>query len=443
MRICTYIDIRPRLVSIFCIAVVTLPALAAPIEVPVDNHSFEFITPPQTVCGITGLTRGVDIWDASDCSLDGNGLTLGVGPGENGGQPTEAYDPADWSVTLNADGGSDACCGNDQVAYDARWPGWDNTTVAGPADGLQALLLDARGPGQDVRLTQDIGVLNSLPGSGVAEVLRMSFQARFGEAVSGGSATETTAVFFRAFFAIDGERDLINSFDSPMGGEMRLVETWGELGNGSVSSVQSAVPEPAIGDGLSSQNQHMGQYAVDLPLAGLTGNELITVGFEYSQASSFSGSARIYLDNVAVHAIPDSDGDGINDADDDCSNTPEGATVDAVGCADSQKDTDSDGVTDDLDQCANTPSSETADSSGCGPSQRDSDGDGVNDDQDAFPYDPTETVDSDGDGVGDNADAYPDDPTRSAVVSVPVMPALGLLLLAGLLGLLGIRRFKF
>ena len=69
----------------------------------------------------------------------------------------------------------------------------------------------------------------------------------------------------------------------------------------------------------------------------------------------------------------------------------------------------------------------------------DSDGDGVYDDQDAFPDDPTETADSDGDGVGDNADAFPNDPTRSAM-PVPSMPALVLLLLAWLLGLVGVRR---
>ena len=104
-------------------------------------------------------------------------------------------------------------------------------------------------------------------------------------------------------------------------------------------------------------------------------------------------------------------------------------------------DSDGDGVSDDADQCDNTPSTETANDSGCGPSQRDSDGDGVNDDQDAFPNDPTETADSDGDGIGDNKDAFPDDPTRS-VMPVPVMPSLFLLLVAGLLGLLGVRRLK-
>ena len=107
-------------------------------------------------------------------------------------------------------------------------------------------------------------------------------------------------------------------------------------------------------------------------------------------------------------------------------------------------DSDGDGVGDNGEQCANTPSSETADSSGCGPSQRDSDGDGAYDDQDAFPSDPNETADSDGDWVGDKADAFPNDPTRSALpaMPVPLAPALGLLLLAGLLGLLGGRRLK-
>jgi large subunit ribosomal protein L40e len=74
----------------------------------------------------------------------------------------------------------------------------------------------------------------------------------------------------------------------------------------------------------------------------------------------------------------------------------------------------------------------------------DSDGDGVYDDQDAFPDDPTETADSDSDGVGDNADAFPNDPTRSALpaMPVPLMPTVVLFLLAGLLGLMGVRRLK-
>lgn len=50
--------------------------------------------------------------------------------------------------------------------------------------------------------------------------------------------------------------------------------------------------------------------------------------------------------------------------------------------------------------------------------------------------------DSDGDGVIDPRDAYPNDPTRS-VMPVPLIPALGLFMLAGLLGILGVRRLRF
>ena len=49
--------------------------------------------------------------------------------------------------------------------------------------------------------------------------------------------------------------------------------------------------------------------------------------------------------------------------------------------------------------------------------------------------------DSDGDGVIDPRDAYPNDPTRS-VMPVPLIPALGLFMLAGLLGILGVRRLR-
>ena len=56
----------------------------------------------------------------------------------------------------------------------------------------------------------------------------------------------------------------------------------------------------------------------------------------------------------------------------------------------------------------------------------------------------TPELDSDGDGVSDDEDAFPNDPTRSAspAMPVPLMPAVVLFLLAGLLGLVGVRRFK-
>ncbi len=60
---------------------------------------------------------------------------------------------------------------------------------------------------------------------------------------------------------------------------------------------------------------------------------------------------------------------------------------------------------------------------------------------DSAPVNVSPQPDSDGDGVIDTQDAYPNDPTRS-VMPVPTTPALGLLLLAGMLGLLGVRRLR-
>jgi hypothetical protein len=55
----------------------------------------------------------------------------------------------------------------------------------------------------------------------------------------------------------------------------------------------------------------------------------------------------------------------VNDDVDTCPNTPAGETVDANGCADSQKDTDGDGVTDDIDTCPDTPDGVNVDGQGC------------------------------------------------------------------------------
>jgi len=59
----------------------------------------------------------------------------------------------------------------------------------------------------------------------------------------------------------------------------------------------------------------------------------------------------------------DSDGDGVNDSDDQCDNTPTGTTVDIIGCA--IADSDADGVSDITDQCPDTPQGTDVDASGC------------------------------------------------------------------------------
>ena len=130
--------------------------------------------------------------------------------------------------------------------------------------------------------------------------------------------------------------------------------------------------------------------------------------------------------SVVTGGSIDSDGDGVNDAVDQCPATPTGETVDANGCSSSQLDVDADGVFDNADQCSNTPTGETVDANGCSSSQLDADADGVFDNADQCPATPTgETVDTNGcsssqldadaDGVFDNADNCSNTPTGEVV----------------------------
>ncbi len=72
----------------------------------------------------------------------------------------------------------------------------------------------------------------------------------------------------------------------------------------------------------------------------------------------------------------DADGDGVQDYQDKCPNTPPNVPVDSFGCP---LDTDGDGVYDYKDSCPDTPPKVAVDDSGCPP---DTDGDGVYDYQD-------------------------------------------------------------
>ena len=120
----------------------------------------------------------------------------------------------------------------------------------------------------------------------------------------------------------------------------------------------------------------------------------------------------------------DDDGDGLWEFDlqgnviDQCPGTAlaDIQFIDNFGCSPSQADDDGDGIQNAFDECPNEvpPEGLDRDENGC---TDDFDQDGVKDDIDAFPDDPTQTNDSDGDGFGDNMggnnpDACPNTPPQ-------------------------------
>jgi OOP family OmpA-OmpF porin len=115
----------------------------------------------------------------------------------------------------------------------------------------------------------------------------------------------------------------------------------------------------------------------------------------------------------------DSDKDGVPDYLDKCPNTPIGVIVDEFGCP---IDSDKDGVPDYLDKCPNTPLGLPVNADGCPP---DEDNDGVPDYLDKCPHTPLGVkvdsvgcpIDSDKDGVPDYLDKCPDTPPNTKVDS--------------------------
>ena len=81
--------------------------------------------------------------------------------------------------------------------------------------------------------------------------------------------------------------------------------------------------------------------------------------------------ATFYLDDLRGPDLGpdpnvDTDGDGVNDGDDDCPDTPVGEAVDSNGCSSSQpSDSDGDGVPNRYDNCPQTPSGTEVDINGC------------------------------------------------------------------------------
>ena len=134
--------------------------------------------------------------------------------------------------------------------------------------------------------------------------------------------------------------------------------------------------------------------------------------YYYTPTPLYAGTASLTWHFDAKKPAPkakDEDKDGVTDEKDKCLNTPEGATVDSVGCP---MDTDKDGVVDGIDKCPNTKEGRQVDATGC---ESDFDKDGIPDADDrcpntkeGVPVDSTGcAADSDKDGVPDNLDKCP------------------------------------
>jgi outer membrane protein OmpA-like peptidoglycan-associated protein len=115
--------------------------------------------------------------------------------------------------------------------------------------------------------------------------------------------------------------------------------------------------------------------------------------------------------------IEDSDGDGVLNNRDRCSDTPSGAQVDGRGCP---ADGDNDGVPDGVDRCPTTPAGAAVDTAGC---TRDSDSDNIADGLDRCPdtqsgvlVDPRGCPrDSDNDAIPDGLDRCSETPRGATV----------------------------
>jgi hypothetical protein len=159
---------------------------------------------------------------------------------------------------------------------------------------------------------------------------------------------------------VNGEYELTITGDSIVGGGSIISEE--DIDGNIFNSGQETVRASRIIRG------NVNDIAQTLPITDLSNFADGLIKFDLVVTdSALNVGSEIYKDSIYKETISntDTDGDGVTDNLDQCPGTSSGATVDANGCADSQKDTDGDGVTDDLDQCPGTSSGATVDNKGC------------------------------------------------------------------------------
>ncbi|MDE0558337.1 MAG: thrombospondin type 3 repeat-containing protein [Candidatus Poseidoniaceae archaeon] len=188
--------------------------------------------------------------------------------------------------------------------------------------------------------------------------------------------------------------------DNPSAGDSLLITATDEETGAPVGDLSVVI----LVDGVTIDNSNTnsnGQTSFILP----EGELLIRVSGGMYNAAEFM--ITVTSEGTVIEDSPDTDGDGISDefdtdddndgipdTDDQCPDTPIGATVDSDGCPSSVLDSDGDGVMDDDDLCPNTPQGTTVESDGCEEAQlvEDADLDGVEDGTDLCPDTPTGEV---------------------------------------------------
>lgn len=91
-------------------------------------------------------------------------------------------------------------------------------------------------------------------------------------------------------------------------------------------------------------------------------DDAFSVGIAYAFGNSSSAAPVAARSTTPSPTMMDSDGDGVPDSADACSNTPAGTQVDSRGC---EIDSDRDGVVDSRDNCPNTSVNLSVDANGC------------------------------------------------------------------------------
>lgn len=104
-------------------------------------------------------------------------------------------------------------------------------------------------------------------------------------------------------------------------------------------------------------------------------------GLKYRLFELQHAEATQIYNNFDALTLVDTDGDGANDAVDQCPDTVAQATVDQFGCSYAQQDEDNDGIANGGDQCLGTTAGVNVNVDGC----QDSDFDGIADTDDAYP----------------------------------------------------------